>query len=90
MKTKVMVGMLTLGNINILTAGFLFDLLKKTNLDITIFNTNREDVSRGRNHILQKFLDTDNEYLLFLDEDNPPEDLNFLNILIDDNKDIVS
>lgn len=70
-----MLGMLTLGSLNIRMASFLYSLLKDTCHDITIVHTERVDVSNGRNDILFKFKNSDCEYLLFLDDDNPPEDL---------------
>lgn len=87
---KIMLGMLTLGSLNIRMASFLYSLLKDTCHDITIVHTERVDVSNGRNDILFKFKNSDCEYLLFLDDDNPPEDLWFLDEMLSHDKDIVS
>lgn len=80
----------TLGSVNVKMCAFLYALLKKSKHQINIVHTARQDISMARNALITDFLKWNDEYLLFLDDDNPPEDIGFLDRLISANKDVVS
>lgn len=80
----------TPGTIDTRMSCFLYALLKTSAHEISIAHTNRVDISSARNELINDFLQTDKEYLLFLDDDNPPENVTFLDTLIDADKDIVT
>ena len=71
-------------------ASFLMQLAKTTKHDIYPVFINRTGIDQARNKFIEDFLTTDYDYLLFLDDDNPPEDINFLDKLIQANKPVIT
>lgn len=69
---------------------FLLQLMKTTKHSIYPVFINRTSIDQARNKFIEDFLQTDWDYLLFLDDDNIPEDINFLDKLIQTNKPIVT
>lgn len=80
----------TMGSIPTQMAVFLYALLKYSKHEITICHTNRADISHARNILIEDFLKTDCDYLLFLDDDNPPEDVDIIDKLIEARKPVIS
>lgn len=80
----------TLGSIDVRMCAFLYALLNTTSHKLTICHTSRVWIASARNELIREFLKSDNEYLLFLDDDNPPEDVWFLDRMIADKKPVVS
>lgn len=80
----------TLWFIDIRMSSFLYSLIDYYNhkYEISIVHTNRLDIAMSRNKILYSVKDDD--YLLFLDDDNIPENIDFLDKLVDSWKDIIS
>lgn len=71
-------------------AVFLYALLKTSRHSISIAHVVRADISHARNELMRDFLEGDEDYLLFLDDDNPPEDVYFIDKLIDAKKPVIS
>ena len=80
----------TLWSIDVRMAKFLYELVAyyHDKYEIEIVHTIRQPIPQARNLMLFKSLDYD--YLLFLDDDNIPEDINFLDKLVEADKDIIS
>jgi glycosyltransferase involved in cell wall biosynthesis len=87
---KISVAMPTMGTIPTQMAVFLYALLKTSKHDITIVHTNRADIAHARNTLIKDFLSSDCDYLLFLDDDNPPESVDAIDKLIEARKPIIS
>lgn len=78
------------GKVPVQMATFLYTLLKSTKHDIRITHVARCDISHARNRMITDFLSTDNDYLLFLDDDNPPESIDFLDKMIEARKPVIT
>jgi hypothetical protein len=87
---RVMIGMPTLGSVDYRMAAFLYDLIKSSKHELRIVHTPRSETCQARNRLIKVFLDSGDDYLLFLDDDNIPDDLGFLDRLIDAKKPVVS
>lgn len=87
---SVTLAMPTLGSIDTRMCAFLYALLKTSKHKISITHTSRVDICNARNGLLKDFLEWTDEYLLFLDDDNPPESVDFLDRLVEANKPIIS
>lgn len=78
------------GSIPIEMASFLMALQKTTKHSVSVSFLPRADISHARNELIKDFLKTDNDYLLYLDDDNPPESIDFLDKLIEAKKPVIS
>ena len=78
------------GSIPTSMTSFLIQLAKTTKHDIYPVFINRTSIDQARNLFIEDFLKWDCDYLLFLDDDNIPENLNFLDKLIESNKPVVT
>lgn len=87
---KILIAMPTLGIIDVRMATFLYSLLKTTTHDIEIIHTSRLDISLARNAMIKDFLKWKHDYLLFLDDDNIPEQVNFIDKLLEADKPIIT
>ena len=87
---RILIGMPTISWVPIQMASFLYALLKQSKHEISITHTNRMDISMARNVIMSDFMKSNNDYLLFLDDDNIPEDIFFLEKLLDIDLPVVS
>lgn len=86
--TQVCIGMPSANWLNVNMASFLYQVVRA--YDVNILHTQRTEICSARNKIINEFLQTDSDYLLFLDDDNIPENLSFLESLIEADKDIIS
>lgn len=90
MGKDIFIWMPTLWSLDTKMALFLYELLKTTSHNFTIFHTVRQDIVRARNNIIKEFLKTDCEYLLFLDDDNIPDSIDFIDRMLEARKHIIS
>ena len=72
-KIKVFCGIPTRGRVHVLLLPFLLGLQKETRYQVIVgIGLSKYSVDEARNIVVEKFLATDADYLLFLDDDNPP------------------
>jgi glycosyltransferase involved in cell wall biosynthesis len=62
----------------------------KSKHQIQIITTSRLLIHCARNLAVEKTLEGGFDYLLFLDDDNPPEDTNFIDVMVETNRDVVT
>lgn len=77
-------------NIPTQMVSLLLALQKTTKHDLYTVFISRFSIDQARNRFFEDFLKTDCDYFLALDDDNPPENLNFLDKLLEANKPIIS
>jgi hypothetical protein len=87
---KIVIAMPTLGVLDIRMATFLYALIKNSKHDLSIIHTPRADICQARNMLVREFMKMDADYLLFLDDDNIPEDVGFLDRLVAADKTVVT
>lgn len=87
MKRKVFIGILTMGEVHTKVALSLLNIINSPDYTVEVAFTGAKRVEASRNIITKKFLESDAEYLLMIDEDNPP--LRNPLDLLKDGKDIV-
>ena len=72
-KPKVFCGIPSRGRMHVSLLDFLMGLHKETRYQVQIgVGISKYSVDDARNIVASKFLSTDADYLLFLDDDNPP------------------
>jgi len=87
---RIFLAMPTLWHVDIKMNAFLYALLKTSKHDISIYHTARNDISHARNELIREFLKTNDDYLFFLDDDNPPESIHSIDKLIEARKPVIS
>ena len=85
---KIFIAIPTTGNIRIELLSFLLNITHNPNYLIKIDVTTSGDICNNRNYLTDRFLQTDSEWLIFIDSDIVPP-MNLLDI-IDNSKDIIS
>ncbi len=72
MKTKVFIAVPTTGNIRTELATFLLGLERQQDYEIITGFTTSGGITHNRNHLVDTFLKTDYEWLMFIDSDTVP------------------
>ena len=91
MKNKIYLAMPSWdGKIPVNMTSFLISLQKYSKHEIIPTFTSKSVTCNARNYLLEDFLKSDCSHILWLDDDNRPEDIFFIDKMISDNKDIVS
>jgi len=83
---KVQIALLHVGRMSVQVCQFLMELQKTKEHELEFVYPSHVPGESNRNKLIREFLKTDNEYLLMIDDDNPPQN-NPLDLLIH-NKDI--
>lgn len=85
---KVFIAIPTTGNIRTELLSFLLNITHNPNYSIRIDTTVSGGICHNRNYLVERFLQTDSEWLLFCDSDIVPP-INILD-MIENDKDIIS
>lgn len=92
MKQSIFVAILTRGSVIDQVANEIIRLVvvgTAQGYEVKTLYSNRLGVDENRNFVVQEFLKTDCTHLIMIDDDNPPDNCNLFELIIE-NKDIIS